>query len=71
MAFQQVKATLLEEYKCIIDNLISTNPKLSRIVLLSQYYPAISEFTPYFIYTGFSHLARSEGKGQDPFTAVE
>jgi hypothetical protein len=70
-AFKNVKDTLLEDYKNIIDNLILTNPNLSRIVLLSQYYPAITEFTPYFIYTGFSHLARSEGRNQDPFTAVE
>jgi hypothetical protein len=70
-AFNLVKTSLLEDYKKIIDNLIANNPKLNRIVLLSQYYPSITEFTPYFIYTGFSHLARSQGKGQDPFTAVE
>jgi GDSL-like Lipase/Acylhydrolase family len=71
MAFQQVKETLVEEYKSIIDNIVERNPNLCRIVLLSQYYPSITVFTPYFIYTGFSHVARSEGKGQDPFTVVE
>lgn len=70
-AFQEVKETILSEYKCIIDRLIATNPQLNRIVLLSQYYPSITQFTNYFIYTGFSHLARSEQKGHDPFTAVE
>lgn len=70
-AFQDVKNDLLYEYKKIIDNLTSTNLSLKRIVLLSQYYPSITEFTFYFIYTGFSHLARSEGKGQSPFTAIE
>ena len=69
--FEHVKEQLFEDYKKIIDLLIDTNPKLSRIVLVSQYYPAITEFTPYFIYTGFSHVARAERKGQDPFTAVE
>ncbi|KTD23447.1 Uncharacterised protein [Legionella lansingensis] len=69
--FTRVKATLLEEYKQIIDKLVEENPQLSRIVLLSQYYPSITEFTPYVIYTGFSHVARAEGKGQDPFTAVQ
>lgn len=70
-AFKQVKETILEDYKKIIDNLIKQNPQLNRIVLLSQYYPSISEFTPYFIYTGFSHLARSEGQGRAPFAVVE
>ena len=70
-AFNKVKESLLDDYKKIIDNLIEKNPELRRIVLLSQYFPSITEFTSYFIYTGFSHLARSEGKGQDPFTAVE
>jgi len=71
LAFEQVKETLLREYKNIIDQLVVMNPQLKRIVLLSQYYPALTEFTPYFIYTGFSHLARAEQKGQSPFTAVE
>jgi hypothetical protein len=70
-AFSQVKLRLLEEYKAIVDDLINDNPGLNRIVLLSQYYPSITDFTPYFIYTGFSHLARSEGNGQAPFAAVE
>lgn len=70
-AFQEVKERILRDYKKIIDELIERNPQLNRIVLLSQYYPAITEFTPYFIYTGFSHLARSEKKGQSDFTAVE
>ncbi|CEG56118.1 SGNH/GDSL hydrolase family protein [Legionella fallonii] len=69
--FKKVKEQLLEDYKQIIDKLIDNNHQLKRIVLLSQYYPAITEFTPYFIYTGFSHIARAEGKGQNPFTAVE
>ncbi|KTD54664.1 hypothetical protein Lsan_3444 [Legionella santicrucis] len=70
-AFQQVKEKILLDYKKIIDQLVEQNPQLSRIVLLSQYYPSITEFTPYFIYTGFSHLARSEGKDQGPFPVVE
>lgn len=70
-AFSQVKLSLLEEYKAIIDDLINDNPEVSRIVLLSQYYPAITDFTPYFIYTGFSHLARAKGEGQAPFAVVE
>ncbi|WP_115707959.1 SGNH/GDSL hydrolase family protein [Legionella sainthelensi] len=70
-AFQKVKEKILLDYKMIIDQLVEQNPQLSRIVLLSQYYPSITEFTPYFIYTGFSHLARSEGKSQGPFPVVE
>jgi hypothetical protein len=70
-AFSVVKLRLLEEYKAIIDDLINDNPGLDRIVLLSQYYPSITDFTPYFIYTGFSHLARAEGEGQAPFAVVE
>lgn len=70
-AFAQVKSRLLAEYKAIIDDLIHLNPGLERIVLLSQYYPAVTDFTPYFIYTGFSHLARSEGNGQTPFAVME
>lgn len=69
--FNQVKLNLLAEYKAIIDDLINDNPDVSRIVLLSQYYPSITDFTPYFIYTGFSHLARAKGKGQAPFAVVE
>lgn len=70
-AFNDVKLKLLEEYKAIIDDLVNENPGLNRIVLLSQYYPSITDFTPYFIYTGFSHLARAAGKGQAPFAVVE
>ncbi|CDZ77081.1 hypothetical protein BN59_01360 [Legionella massiliensis] len=70
-AFNRVKQQLLEEYKLIIDDLVAQNPGLSRIVLMSQYFPSITDFTPYFIYTGFSHLARAEGKAQSPFTMVE
>ncbi|CAM2958325.1 Uncharacterised protein [Legionella steigerwaltii] len=71
LAFEQVKANILKDYKKIIDELIDKNPQLSRIVLLSQYYPSITQLTPYFIYTGFSHLARAEGKGRAPFAVVE
>ncbi|WP_454784326.1 SGNH/GDSL hydrolase family protein [Legionella sp. WA2024007413] len=71
LAFNEVKAKILSDYKKIIDELIENNPQLSRIVLLSQYYPSITQLTPYFIYTGFSHLARAEGKGRPPFTVVE
>lgn len=70
-AFSQVKRQLLEEYEAIIDDLIKNNSRLNRMVLLSQYYPSITDFTPYFIYTGFSHLARAEGRGQTPFGLVE
>lgn len=69
--FDNVKAVLLKQYKQIIDTLIAENSELERIVLLSQYYPSITEFTPYFIYTGFSHLARAEGNGHGPFAAIE
>ncbi|KTC80389.1 hypothetical protein Lche_2409 [Legionella cherrii] len=71
LAFEQVKAKILKDYKKIIDELIENNPQMNRIVLLSQYYPSITQLTPYFIYTGFSHLARAEGKGRAPFTVVE
>ncbi len=70
-AFQNVKRKLLREYKLIIDKLVVDNINLNRIVLLSQYYPAVTELTPYFIYTGFSHLARADGEGKPAFTAVE
>lgn len=70
-AFNEVKRKLIEDYKAIIDDLISLNPNLNRIVLLSQYYPSITDYTPYFIYEGFSHIARAEGKGQTPFALVE
>jgi hypothetical protein len=70
-AFSQVKEKLLTEYKAIIDDLLNQNPDLSRIVLLSQYYPSITDFTPYFIYTGFSHLARAQAQGQEPFVVLE
>lgn len=70
-AFQRVQEGLLNDYKLIIDTLIENNPNLGRLVILSQYYPAITELEPYFIYTGFSHLARAEGTGQDAFEAVE
>ncbi len=70
-AFDRVKSKLLKEYKQIIDEVTEDNPDLSRLVLMSQYYPSITEFTAYFIYTGFSHVARAEGLGQDMFTAVE
>lgn len=70
-AFAEVKRKLLKEYKAIIDEVTENNPDLSRLVLMSQYYPSITEFTPYFIYTGFSHVARSEDLGQDMFTAME
>jgi hypothetical protein len=70
-AFNEVKLRLLEEYRAIIDDLVNDNAGLKRVVLLSQYYPSITDFTPYFIYTGFSHLARSEGKNQTPFAVVE
>lgn len=70
-AFKQVKERLLNEYKQIIDKLTADNPELSRIVLLSQYYPAITELTPYFIYQGFSHVAHADGKGETAFEAVE
>lgn len=69
--FSEVKRKLLEDYKAIIDNLISRNPGLNRIILLSQYFPSITDITPYFIYTGFSHIARSEGTAPNPFAAVE
>ncbi|MBA2651210.1 MAG: SGNH/GDSL hydrolase family protein [Tatlockia sp.] len=68
-AFNKVKETLLAEYKLIIDQLIEENPKLSRIILLSQYYPSITELPSYFIYTGFSHVAHAERK--TTFQAVE
>lgn len=70
-AFSLVKQQLLKEYKLIIDDLIAQNPQLDRVVLLSQYFPAITDFTPYFIYAGFSHLARAEGQGQAVFSVVE
>ncbi|TAL59514.1 MAG: SGNH/GDSL hydrolase family protein [Legionella sp.] len=70
-AFAKVKEDLLKDYKKIIDQVIADNPKLSRVVLLSQYYPSLTQLTPYFIYTGFSHLARAMGTGQDPFTVMQ
>ena len=70
-AFQKVKAKLAKEYKQIIDALIASNPSLKRLVLVSQYYPAITPFTKYFIYTGFSHLARAAGKGRESLSTDE
>lgn len=70
-AFDRVKKKLLEDYKQIIDTMIADNPQLRRVVLLSQYYPSLTQITPYFIYTGFSHLARAMGTGQDPFTVMQ
>lgn len=69
--FEQVKNTLLEEYKQIIDEIIKVN-SVKRLVLLSQYFPALTKYTAYFIYTGFSHLARAQGlSGRDTFQLVE
>ncbi|MBA2657256.1 MAG: SGNH/GDSL hydrolase family protein [Tatlockia sp.] len=69
--FKEVKQKLLNQYKLLLNQLVQENPKLSRIVLLSQYYPSITELTPYFIYTGFSHVAHAQGKGQTSFEAIE
>lgn len=69
--FDSVKKELVEEYKQILDNLYNDNPNLKRLVLSSQYFPALTDFTIYMIYTGFSHVARAQGKGQTPFQAME
>ncbi len=69
--FDQVKQKLLDEYKGNIRQLQADNPQLKRVVLLSQYYPALTSYTPYFIYTGFSHVARAEGRHKDAFEAME
>ncbi|WP_367606153.1 SGNH/GDSL hydrolase family protein [Legionella sp. W05-934-2] len=69
--FAQVKKNLLAEYKAIIDDLIEHNPSMSRLVLMSQYYPELTQFTGYMIYTGFSHVARSEGQTRSAFEAME
>lgn len=70
-AFKGVKDQLLEDYKRLIDELIANNPKLDRIVLLSQYYPEITEITRYFIYTGFSHISHSDKLKRDSFSMME
>jgi hypothetical protein len=71
LAFDAVKVKLLRDYKAIIDGLIDQNPNLKRLVLVSQYYPELTELTAYFIYTGFSHVGRAEGKKQHVFEVVE
>lgn len=69
--FNHVKSKLVDEYKQIINDIAKNNTGLRRLVLLSQYYPQLTEFTPYFIYTGFSHLARAERQGRDAFSMTE
>ncbi len=70
LAFEKVKSKLIKDYKEILDLILASNPSLKRLVLVSQYYPSLTQFTPYFIYTGFSHLSRASGKNQDAFAAV-
>ncbi len=70
-AFQQVKETLLKEYKALIDQIYADNPNLKKLVLLSQYYPSLTDFTPYFIYTGFSHVAHAAEQNQTAFEMLE
>ena len=69
-SFTKVKEKLLQEYKALIDKILETNPNLNRLVLMSQYYPSLTQFTPYFIYTGFSHVANSEGLKQTAFECM-
>lgn len=69
--FDEVKQRLLNEYKQVIDSLIKSNPQLSKIVLVSQYYPALTQFSRYMIYTGFSHIARSQANQQHAFEAMQ
>jgi hypothetical protein len=54
--FENTQRRLYHEYKQIIDGLVE-NGTTKRLVISSQYYPALTPFTKYFIYTGFSHLA--------------
>ncbi len=78
-AFKEVKAKLLKEYKDNIDVLsgdhkglpLPDNFKMKRLVIMSQYYPELTQFTPYMIYTGFSHVARAEGQTKCAFEAME
>jgi len=65
-----VKKRLLQNYKAIIDEIISNNKNLSRLILVSQYYPAVTMFTLYLIYSGFSHVASAEGKRFNAFDEI-
>lgn len=69
--FATVKKTLVDEYKQLITNTLIQNPGLKRLVISSQYYPALTMQTPYFIYTGFSHIAKAQGLGRTAFETVE
>jgi len=69
--FAAVKTTLAREYKQLITDTLAQNSNLKRLVLSSQYYPALTMQTRYFIYTGFSHIAKAQGLGRTAFETVE
>ncbi len=68
--FKITQEALHKEYKEIIDGLVE-NGTTKRLVISSQYYPALTPATPYFIYSGFAHLAHSKGQGQSPFQVAD
>ena len=58
--FDDVKHNLVAHYKTILNKLLD-DESTKRIIITTQYYPALGTFTPYFIYTGFAHVAHSYG----------
>lgn len=68
--FTDTQTTLYNEYKQIIDDLVDSGTT-KRLIISSQYYPALTPTTSYFIYTGFAHLAHAQGKGQSPFQVAD
>lgn len=68
--FKMTQKNLYKEYKAIIDGLLAQD-STKCLVISSQYYPALTPFTPYFIYTGFAHLAHARGRGQSPFQVAD
>ena len=69
--FQDIQQTLLTEYKLYIDDLVKANPDTKRLVIMSQYYPAITPFGLYMIYNGFYHIGQSQVEVQTAFEAIE
>lgn len=68
--FNETHDKLISEYKQIIDRLVEKDT-IKRLVISSQYYPALTPASFYFIYTGFSHLAHAKGLGQSPFQVTD
>lgn len=59
--FESVKDTLLQSYQLILEPFLN-NDKTKRIIVSTQYYPELGSDTPYFIYTGLTHVAHAYDK---------